>query len=232
MTIEINHIPDWDNSDNWQEIEWEHALKYSDDLASRYFVMLERFDDLPNAEELIAAKLGEQNFFQLEECGYDDDWDNEISDFNTFDDHEDNDLLGFDDKVTRGDSLYFETCPVYSRARQITLGWCNIVSSVLKPEDRFWGISILFNLGRLLSYLSLSIGDGTFEHLNGSVIFAKRSLQQINFVLGEIRSKTEESPNYKSMFGIVKTHLLENHDLVIDYILDCRQRQKDDKTAE
>ncbi len=229
MTTDDGYVPDWDSSDTWQESEWEAALKYSDHLASRYFRMLERFDDLPNAEELIAAKLGKQNFFQLEDVEYSSEWWDDPDDFDDMDPDTADDELEVLDRIERGDALFFETSPVYTKSRQITLGWCNIVGSALLPADRFWGIRVLFQLGRLVSYLSLSIGDGTFDNINASIIFAKRSLFQINQIIGDIEAKSSEVQQYRPMFNIVNTYLLENHDLVVDYLLDCNKRQKDDK---
>jgi hypothetical protein len=224
--------PDWDNSENWEVFEWEEALKYSDNLASRYFRMLERFGDLPDAEELIAAKLGEQNFFQFEDNDYDEAWFIDSCDDNNFGDDTIDGEFDTGDTIEPGDSLFYETSPVYQRGRQIALGWCNILASVLRAEDRFWGMTILFQLGRLLSYLSLSIGDGTFEHVNGSISFAKRAIDMVNRILGEIESKLRENTGYDAMFKIVREHLLETHDLLVDYLFDCKNRQEDDNKAD
>ena len=221
------YIPDWENSYNWEEFEWEEALKYSDHIASRYFRMLERFGDLPNADELIAAKLGEQNFFLTEDDDYDELIDGDADDFSDFKESEERTEPNLG--IEPGDSLYFECSPLYKRIRQITLGWSNIFSTVLKPEDRYWGLKILFFHGRVLSYISLAVGDGTFEHINGNIIFTKRSLHQINVIIGEIRSKSQESPHYNSMLSLINFRLLEIHDLLITYLFDCKRRKKDNK---
>ena len=71
MNNERKFTPDWENSYKWEEFEWEEALKYSDNLASRYFKLLDRFGDLPDVDVIIAAKLGEQNFSQFELAEYD-----------------------------------------------------------------------------------------------------------------------------------------------------------------
>ena len=145
-------------------------------------------------------------------------------------------LEGWDDALEKtdkfppgpGDALYYEGCPVFQRARQISLGWCNILASVLSQSDRAWGMKILLYMGRILSYLSLSIGDGTFERVDASTAFAKRTLHQINLILGELQEKTKTSPEYKSMFKLINDHLLETHDLVITYLNDCRKRKNGD----
>lgn len=219
-----NYNPDWENSYKWREFEWEEALKFSDDLAAQYFQLMDKFGDLPDADELIAAELGEHNFSHFDLADYDDPSFNELDDFDEFD--KENDLTPSSLDVEPGDSLYFETCPAYQRARQIALGWCNITASVLDEKDRFWGLIILFYLGRLLSYLSLGIGDGTYEHINASIIFTKRSLHQANVILGELKKKENEKAHYQTIFKFVNRHLLENHDLMVDYLLDCKERKK------
>lgn len=232
------YTPDWENSDSWSEFEWEQALKYSDHLAARYFRMLERFGDLPDAEEFIVAKLGDHNFFEFEDPEafggmvpgeWPDEWDD---DEELDDDDGDEDDDGADPPAP-GDSLYFESCPVYQRARQVSLGWCNILASVLAPEDRWWGLSVLLRFGRMLSYLSISLGDGTFERVDGSIAFAKRALSETNAVLGELDAKNQSSGRYVAMFRMIREHLLEHHDMLIAYLMELRdRREKGGETAD
>ncbi len=217
--------PDWSQSDVWDEFQWEEAFKYSEHMTAKYFRLLCRFGDLPDAEKFIAQKLGDKNFFTLEEEGEDDlfpglgeGWSDE--------EPEGDPPEGDREPVGPGDPLFYESMPVFSRARQISLGWCNVLASVLAQEDRAWGLSILLNMGRILSYLAMSVGDGMFERLDGSIAFAKRVLQQINKTLGELDAKGTDSPQYRSMFGLIREHLLETHDLVVDYIFDLRKRKQ------
>ena len=224
MKKEKNYTPDWENSYKWKEFEWEKALKFSDHIASRYFRMLDRFCDLPGVDELIAKKLGgDYNFFYFDET---DDSDNWYDDLESLVDPEKDDDFIKNENLEPGDALYFESCPAYQKARQMAIFWCNIVASILDPDDRFWGVRILFLLGRMLSYISLGIDDGTFEHINGNIIFVKRALQQINVVLMEIEAKNKDSEHYNQVFMTLNKHLLENRDLLVSYLLDCRKRQK------
>ncbi len=232
--------PDWDNSDNWNEFDWEQALKHSDHVAARYFRMLERFGDLPDADSFIASRLGEQNFFDFQDETFytydesEEEWDHhgegEEGGSGEEGDDEDDDEEE-DEQIGPGDTLYFETCPVYQRARQIALGWCNILSSVLKPDDRLWGIAVLFHLGRILSYLSLSIGDGTFDRLPASIAFAKRSLQEVNLILGEIERKNKATVSYRTILKLIREHLLETHDMLVTLLMDLRKRNGSQETG-
>lgn len=229
MTKSSENQPNWEDSDSWNEFEWEQALKYSDHLAARYFRMLERFGDLPDGEDFIAAKLGDQNFFELDEYrdyeeGLDEgNWDQlDLTKGGMERDAPETESIG------PGDSLYFETVPVYQRMRQISLGWCNILASVLTQEDRFWGMKVLFYFGRLLSYLALCIGDGTLERVNGSIAFAKRALHQLNVILGELNEKKEMTPKYTAMFDLISTRLLETHDMIVAHLTDLRKRQEEE----
>ena len=222
---ENNLTPDWSQSHTWDEFEWEQSLKYSDHVAARYFRMLDRFGDLPDGEELIVAKIGDNNFFDVEDDGsYSDEWtdDSEPSDSFSSGDDDSDDL----DSVAPGDSLFFETYTVYKRTRQVSLGWCNILATVLQSEDRMWGAKILFPFGRILSCLAVSIGDGTFERPSGSIAFAKRAAAQLNDILGEINQKQQQTPAYEAMFKMVREHLLELHDDIIDYLGDLRRRSQ------
>lgn len=218
---DTNLTPDWSQSHTWDEFEWEQALKYSDHVAARYFRMLDRFGDLPDGEDFIVAKIGDQNFFEVDDdTDFDDDWESD-EDGDGFSGEGDDDV----DSIAPGDSLFYETYSVYKKTRQVSLGWCNILATVLQPDDRIWGAKILFYFGRMLSALSVSIGDGTFERPAGSVAFAKRASSHLNHVLGEINAKEQLSPAYEPMFKMVREHLLELHDEIIDYLTDLRRRE-------
>jgi len=212
------NVPDWENSSSWNEFEWEQALKYSDDLASRYFRMLERFGDLPDAEELISARLGDQQLFEVEEPFFDEWFEDDAPDF------EEAEEFLLDDRVTPGDSWYFESSPVYRRARLTALGWCNILASVLEEKDRFWGMKVLLSLGRLLSYLALSVSDGRYDRVAGSIAFAKRALQEVNIAYGIIDEFVGANEQYEQMFKLIKKLLLENHDQLVEHLQQCRER--------
>ncbi len=212
--------PDWNGSDKWDEFEWEKAFKFSERMTSRYFQLLSRFGDLPDAESFIANQLGDTSFLYVD----DDDLGN----------------TGFQDKdsgwslekrppdqeeVGPGHPFYYEVCPVFMKARQMALGWSNVLSSVLAPEDRYWGLRMLFYMGRILSYIAMSIGDGTFERIDGSIAFVKRVLHQINVALGELDEKLRAAPQYHGMFKVVRELLLETHDMVVSYLAELRERK-------
>ncbi len=231
MTDERKFSPDWENSDNWQEYEWENALKYNDHITSRFFRMMERYGDLPDAEELIATRLGDYGMLQFDDFQWDDELYNDTQEIEEPKTDISNETIDSGETDHPDSYLFYENSPVYQQTRQLTLGWCNIIASALDTEDRFWGVKVLFYFGRLLSYISLSIGDGTFEQLNGSIILAKRALGQTNEILGEIQSKADKSERYLMMFRIVNDHLLEIHDALVDYLVDCKKRQKDDNIS-
>ena len=225
--MDDSNQPDWKNSEQWNEFQWEQALKYSDHSAARYFRMLDRFGDLPDAEELIAASLGDLGFFEFDD-EFSEDW-TEEDEFGDGAETEGSDEDS--DPIVPGDAMFFEASPLYKRARQISLGWCNIEASVLAKEDHMWGLIILLHLGRLLSYLSLSIGDGTFVRAVANIAFGKRSLSQINNILGELQTKSQECPKYAGMFNLVSEHLLETHDMLILHVEECRRHNEDDEVA-
>ena len=111
-----------------------------------------------------------------------------------------------------------EDHPIYKQGKQMVLGWINIISLMLREKDRFWGIKILFQLGRLFSYLILATSDRAYGQLHATNIFIKRSLCQINLILGELDKKAENKKEYETAFGVVKKYLLESHDMLVDYL--------------
>ena len=215
--------PDWDNSHQWNEFEWEQALKNSEESSARFFRLLERFGDMPDAEQLISKSIGEDLHFRDEDESFLsdlDDWKNDDFDIESYSSDE-------EDPLQPGDGLFYETFPVYQKARMVALGWCNILASELSPEDRFWGLKVLFHLGRVLSYLSLSIGDGTFDRIEGNIAFAKRGLKEINEVLGQLQEKQTENKRYETMCKCIRDLLLELHDLAVAHLLELRKRKNE-----
>ena len=218
--------PDWINSDSWDEFEWEKAFKHSEHKSSKYFRLLSRFGDMPNAEEMISNQIGDlmplyEDF--ASDLMLEDDW---RTDF-------DPELgMGNDDEVRQDEGLYYESYPVFQRARQIAMGWSNILSSVLLEEDRFWGLKVLFHMGRVLSYVSMAINDGGFDNPDRSIAFCKRSLHEVNFILGELNNMQSKSPQYKNMFESISNYLLEEHDQLIELLTSCRKRKSDDESTD
>ena len=82
---------------------------------------------------------------------------------------------------------------------------------------------ILFSLGRILSYLSMALGDGVFEPVDESIALAKRVLHQINYILGELDKKNEQ---YEELFTFIREQLLETRDSTFDFLTDMRKRKK------
>ena len=223
--------PDWNRSSEWDEFEWEQAFKFSENMSSQYFKMLRRFGDFPNAERLIANELGDINLLKAL-----DDEDSIEMEFDFLNDSDSDSLDSeFDDddesgsdlfKPIAGDPLFFEACPLYLQDKQVSLGWTNVLSTVLDEKDRMWGMMILFGLGRILSYLSMALGDGVFEPVDESIALGKRVLHQINYILGELDKKEEQ---YEELFTFIREQLLETRDSTFDFLTDMRKRKKRDK---
>lgn len=231
MNAERSYQPDWENCDNWTEYSWEEALKFHDDVAGRYFSMLDRYGDLPDADEIIAAKLGSEALGEFDDADtfsfeVDFGWDSDFDDDDDLDADAEAEDAEAEEPAVPGDLLYFETAGVFKATRQLALGWCNIMSSVLSPEDRFWGMTVLFRMGRILRYLSLGIGDGTYERLNASIAFSKRALAEVNLIIGEIDGMLKRNPRYHTVFGYIREHLLKVEETLVDFLLDCRKRRE------
>ncbi len=191
--------------EDWNEFEWEQALRDSDEYAARYFRLLQRFCDLPNSDALIAAHLehnAESRFpdcdFNCESCPHRwecefaavQDWDpgfEEAEDFENEAEEEDENQdskAGGGAGIEPGDPLFYETTGVFNTLRQASIGWCNVYAAVLPQDARKDGLKILYHLGRALAYVAYSVGEGLYEQPAESAAFAKRALDQLNQAIG------------------------------------------------
>ena len=221
----------------WDEFEWEKALRESDAYAARYFELLERFCDLPGGNELIADRMGRDFEDRFPECDYDcescesrfecdcpaaQEWtpgETDTSVDDRSDRYDDDDGLDDDD-----DPLFYETHPAFNMLKQTAMGWCNVYSAILPTDARRAGLVILFHIGRALANLAYSIGDGQFEQPASSIAFGKRSLAQLNEAVGLLSRLTGERPRLKGLLGVIREHLLKSRQVVLDHLDACRKR--------
>mgnify|MGYP006299389325 CR=1 FL=1 len=206
--------PDWQNSHHWDEFEWEKAFKYSEEMTARYFGLLDRYGDMPDAERFINSELADEGILlpPVDDPVVTDapPWDPDVA--------EPDDRGAGPEMAADGDAyLAHERHPTFVRCRQIALGWCNVLASVLDRKDQLWGLTILFRLGRILSYLSMAIHEGIRQR-EYAVALAKRTDKQINDILQALDEKLKDNPEYANMFGLIRKHLLEAHDLTVDFM--------------
>lgn len=209
--------------DTWNEFDWERALRESDEQARKYFLLLQRFCDLPGGEELIARQMGagfEQAFLDFD---FEADWDfdglNEELEGGTGDDANSN---GNDDD----DVLFYERDPVFSSLRQAAVGWCNVYAAILPEEARRDGLNVLYYIGRALANLSFGVDDGTYEHPAGSTAFAKRSLACLNRAIATIDRINQENPRYQDLLRTIRNHLVGCTDGLTDHIQRARTTKR------
>lgn len=226
---------------DWNEFDWERALRESDDYAARYFGLLRRFCDLPGSDALIADRL-EHDFSEhfpdcdlnCESCSHRwecefaavQDWDpSGVGDLDEMDDSDANET----DQEAQGppqpgDPMFYESQSAFVLLRQSAIGWCNVYAAVLPQESRHAGMRALFHFGRALAYLADSIGDGLFDQPAGCVAFAKRCLDQLNSTLGIIEQMRQEKPRLRNILKVVHTHLLKVREAVWDHLTSCREK--------
>ena len=210
--------PDWSQSHLWNEYEWELVMRRSDDFAAEYFSMLKRYSDLPGADELIMDKMEHQSPVPFDEDLYEYEI-NETNDEN-FDDLPPLESLG----EINHSFTFFESAPSYSMLRQVSLGWCNIYATFLEKQHRMEGMHVLFYLGRALAHLGGSLGAaGDEEHQASSIASCKRALDQVNKALGKIEQIGEYKPIYKNVTDVLRQHLREIQDKMIDHLMSVRE---------
>ncbi len=223
---------------DWDEYDWEEALREGDQFASRYFRLLQRFCDLPGSNELIAKHLAPEFELGLKDCDFDCescshqwecefaaslDWGSAEAEEPPEDDEGDGPDVppGMDQP---GDSLFFESDSTFVMLRQAALGWCNIYAVILPSDSRVTGLRILFNIGRSLANLAYSIDDGLYEQPAASIAFAKRALSHLNEAIGLINTMIDERPRLESLLGTIRTHLIKASDGVVDHLHRCREK--------
>mgnify|MGYP000633901134 CR=1 FL=1 len=208
--------PDWSESHLWNEYEWELMMRRSDDFAAEYFTMLKRYSDLPGADELIMDKMELTSPVPFEEEHFEYEINTEME---SFDDLPSLENLG---EAVSGFTFY-ETAPSYSLLRQVSLGWCNIYATFLEKQHRMEGMHVLFYLGRALAHLGGSLGAaGDEEQSASSIASCKRALDQVNKALGIIEKIGEYKPVYKNVTDVLRQHLREIQDKMIDHLMSVR----------
>jgi hypothetical protein len=219
-------------NENWTEFDWEGALRESDEMAERYFRLLQRFSDLPSADELIARHMGPDFDGSMLDMESDDDsplheWPDEDN-AGAWHDH----AAGQEPADNGGEEpeqeqpLFYETDPVFVALRQNAVGWCNVYAAILPREARARGLQVLYHLGRALANLAYSIDDGTYEQPAASIAFGKRSLASLNLALRELDLLIHEHRRLHQLLKTMRKHLIECVDRIVDHIGRCRNRQK------
>ena len=216
---------------NWNEFDWEAALRDSDASATHYFRLLQRFSDLPGANELISRHMGPEFDMNLPDCELDCDscerrWDCDAlagsCDWHGDCEEEQSDEAAGADAtpVAEEDSepLFYESDPAFVALRRSAVGWCNLYAAILPPDSRVLGLRVLFHIGRALANLGYSIDDGVYEQPAGSIAFAKRSLAQINLALGGLNQLMSERTRLRDVLVRIRTDLVAARSAAVDHL--------------
>ncbi len=239
-----------DESNSWDEFQWEQALRESDEYAVRYIQLMKRFCDLPGGGELIARHMGPDYQDKLPDCDFNCEecpsrWDCEFAVVNDWslggyegavdEDDEDgqddeDDAEGDEDSelaegpILPGDPLFYESHPVFAALRQTAMGWCNIYAAILPAEMRIAGLKVLYHIGRALANLAYSIGDGLYDQPPASIAFAKRSAAHVNKALGLMAQMIQDTPRLEPLLDTIRVHLLKIREGQIEHLSQCRAR--------
>ncbi len=231
--------------EEWNEFDWERELRSSDEYAQRYFQLLERFNDLPGADELISSFLGAEVDdvfgceYDCEECEHR--WECSDNIFEGLDDsfEEQQYMSGLEEEMEEGDEsveglsenggsiefdeeLFFERDPRFESLRRVSHGWCNLYAAVLPPKARHDGLKVLFHLGRGMGNLSCGLGEEGQEFSAASIAFTKRALAHINLSLGLMRRLMQGHPRLAPLLGALRRHLLNARGGIFDHLQKCR----------
>lgn len=208
-----DYTPEWSNNRNWTEYDWEMAMRQSDEFASKYFDLLQKYGELPGSDDIILQKLDGKAPVLMDDGDYYVEFDpEEMAEID--DDSEEDFSLG----------LYYENHASFMLLRQVSIGWCNIYATFLLPEHRKHGVTILFHLGRALAHLIGSLGDGNYEVPASHLASAKRALDQVNKAIGLVDQLTKLRPAYKKVTTAINKHLTEIQGKIVDLVYQLKEK--------
>jgi hypothetical protein len=197
-------------NDGWDEFDWERVMRQSDLYANKYMKLFSEFGEITDADAYIMEQLEE---FQLPGMDEDDlDFDIESEPF---------------DPIEMNTPAYFyERDKSYLLLRQVSVGWCNIFSTLLLKEDRDFGVKIIFHLGRSLAYYQGSLADGKYDLPASFISAGKRGLQNLNDALGLMEKLGEHNKRYLTITVAMMGHLRQIHDQMIGHLTKLRTLKK------
>lgn len=207
---------DWQNSADWNEFDWESALKKGDRFAHIYFKMLNRFGDFPDRIPIIEEQL--KNELVKDKALID-------SDFILA-----SEAALFSEEFNEGEEEMIdelgaiEDNPTYMNLKKTSLGWCNIVSSLLRQEDKETGLKILYYLGRCLATIICTLEND--RNNSGNTAFYKRTLFYLNSSIGLLHKLRENYASIAVILDEVIKHLSQIHDETVDALIESRRRSK------
>ncbi len=204
--------------ENWNEFEWETAFKRSDKFAHTYFQLLTKYGEFPENDVLIEEKL-KKTYKNLEDF-----YDSDLilaSDSNSFSDE-------FNDEISEEEMSQeiqkVSSNPVYTNLKRCALGWSNILSSLLKEEDKETGLKILYFLGRALATTICTISEDAGKA--GNTAFIKRTLFYINSCNGLIDKLIESRSELAQLLNEIKQQFVQIHDLTVDYLMKTKSAEE------
>ncbi|MCH2205247.1 MAG: hypothetical protein MK132_05175 [Lentisphaerales bacterium] len=211
-----DNMPEWSDHKNWTEFDWEMAMRQSDDFASKYFKLLEKYGELPGSDDIILQKIDGKAPILMDDGDY----------YVDFDPEELAEIEEDDDEIFEA-GFYYENMPSFMLLRQVSIGWCNIYATFLLPEHRKHGVTILFHLGRALAHLIGSLGDGTYDPPASHLASGKRALDQVNKAIGFVDQLTTLRPAYKKVTAAINKHLTEVQEKIIDHVYKLKSKAQD-----
>lgn len=213
MSEEKNEL-DWRNSSNWNEYDWETALKKGDKFAHSYFKLLNRFGDFPDRMNIIEDQLKSQ--LQKDQELVDSDF-LLASDAALFSEE----FSELSEEEVMDELTNIENNPTYMNLKKTSLGWCNILSSLLREEDKEIGLKILYYLGRCLATMICTLESKPGS--TGSTAFIKRTLFYLNACIGLLHKLKASHPSITVVLSEVIKHLSQIHDDTVDALVDSRK---------
>lgn len=209
------------SDDIWDEYKWEEFMREADKRTDIYMSLLEEYGDMPDADSIIAKKMGWAHLS---------DNDDELSDLR--DDWTDS--LSSDDegeawkKGTPYDSIDtfdFEKLPVYQKAFDFSLAVFDLRKNELKNTKNEALDRLIWNATIPSSKIAGGFGMGfEMESLGGNIANCKRGLTAANNILDAIYELHKKELLPEDTYRHLQEKAKEVRDELAIWIVELRER--------
>lgn len=210
---------DDEESEIWDEHQWEEFMQESDKRTDKYVYFLEKYRDHPDRDKLIAIEMGW--FHMLDELDDESDSEDDIIIGEVDEGEEWKQVTGY--KPTEYDS--FEHFPLYRLAFEFTLEAMDLIQGKLKGTD---DESITaFTRSSTIPPAKIAGGFGlgfSLESLGGNIANCKRGLTAANRILTALQEMRDKKILDQETFQYFYSKGKEVRDGLAIYIVELRER--------
>ncbi|MEK0444862.1 MAG: hypothetical protein RLZZ399_183 [Verrucomicrobiota bacterium] len=193
----------------WDEYDWERFLQQQDQKAERYLELLERYNDHPERDAIVAKEMGWDGTEDAEARA----WMEEVEiEFSQGDEEEEH----ADEEEVEGEE-FLEVHPLYRLCVELTL-WTDDLFE--EEGDDFAVNPLAGELSEQICYMSgkvaAAVCDAEESELGMTIAYLKRALRAANRVLGAISELQEQRAFSQVRSRQLRTRLFQIRDGIVE----------------